>query len=331
MKEIDFEELEKEIDKAIDTLFVTKEEASEKPAEGPVEAAVEELEEGVIFQADEELQKKLEGIEVELLTLEWEFKPEGIRRAIGLLQEVRELELPETMEKATELLQKALHRFMVDDSNVTPEGVKFVQDLWRFLKGVAEGRELSSERLGVFESEYERLFEGIVSVPSKPKTEAIPSPSLEELLRTWERMESILSEAITRIQELRTKVAEERRGLLNRVPPAERKRQMMLFRVGSKYLAFDPKTVAKTVTVAKDMAAAFLRRGAVRLRDGTIPLHPLSGPQRREFVGNPQVVIFRTEEGLKGLVADESLGRGEVTVISSDRGRWMGKEVEVVK
>jgi len=329
MKEIDFDELEKEIDRAIDTLFVTEEEKEAKGAK-PSEVPVEEKgppEGGVPFQLDEDLQRDLEGIEVELLTLEWEFKPEGVRRAVELLQGLRERPLPEGLAQGMELLQKALHRFLLDESNVTPEGVKFVQDLWKFLKGVAEGGEPSSERLETFQRDYDRLFQRVVPVPEKPKVEPRPAFGVQELVRAWERMELLLSEAMGKLQELRDRVAAEKRSLLEGVPSPRRGREMALFRRGGRYVAIDPKRIARTVPTDPTTAASFLKRGRIRLRDGTLPLHPSS---EGEGVGDsPLVVIFQGEGGLQGFIADEALGRGAVTITSSG-ALWQDKRVEVI-
>lgn len=327
MKEIDFDELEKEIDRAIDTLFVSEDEEKKeaKPSKVPAEGKVPP--EGVQSRLAEDLRKDLEDIEVQLLTIEWEFKPEGLRRAVGLLQGLRERPLPEGLVQGLELLQKALHRFLLDESNVTPEGVKFVQDLWKFLKGVAEGGEPSAERLETFQRDYDRLFQRVVPTSVSSKVEAQPAVGVEELLRAWERAELLLNEAIGKLQELRDKVAAEKSSLLKGTSSPGREREMALFRRGDLYVAIDPKRIARTVPTDPTTAASFLKRGRIKLRDGTLPLHPRSGGE--EVGQSPLVVIFRAERGLQGFIADEALGRGAVAITSSG-ALWQDKRVEVL-
>jgi len=88
-----------------------------------------------------ELKEKLEEVEAQLLTLEWDISSKHINNAITRLQDLRRLsQMGEELEKIIILIQKVLHYLILDESKLTPSALKFLQKSWKAVKGMTDER-----------------------------------------------------------------------------------------------------------------------------------------------------------------------------------------------
>ena len=151
-----------------------------------------------------ELKEKLEEVEAQLLTLEWDISSKHINNAITQLQDLRRLSLvTEELEKVIILIQKVLHQLILDESKLTPSALKFLQKSWKAVKGMTDERfsfEIDKKTLVLeLTAEFQKLrIEGI----PKEEAEAIearrPQPTVEakipfgELDKIMNRIEHLL-------------------------------------------------------------------------------------------------------------------------------------------
>jgi len=157
----DLSDLEKEIDSAVDTLLVNEKERKNpvpqpKKTLSPVQEAHIPAQPSpptplpppppasqvqTIRTTSRELQEKLEEVEAQLLTLEWDISSKHINNAITHLQDLRRLShVGEELEKVIILIQKVLHQLILDDSKLTPSALKFLQKSWKAVKGMTDER-----------------------------------------------------------------------------------------------------------------------------------------------------------------------------------------------
>ena len=152
----DLSDLEKEIDLAVDKLFVQQDGDSEhlvqhKKGSSPITKEAKEPDRDhpslVIPPTREkkmlprELREKLEEVEAQLLTLEWDINSKHINRAINLLQDLREF--PDGKDEIKEvviLIQKVLYQLLLDENKLTPIALKFLQRSWKAVKGMNDER-----------------------------------------------------------------------------------------------------------------------------------------------------------------------------------------------
>jgi hypothetical protein len=91
--------------------------------------------------ASGELQEKLEEVEAQLLTLEWDINSKHINNAITHLQDLRKLShVGDDLEKVIILIQKVLYQLILDESTLTPAALKFLQKSWKAIKGMTDER-----------------------------------------------------------------------------------------------------------------------------------------------------------------------------------------------
>jgi len=92
-------------------------------------------------QVSRELKEKLEEVEAQLLTLEWDISSKHLNNAITHLQGLRRLsQMGEELEKIIILIQKVLHQLILDESKLTPSALKFLQKSWKAVKGLTDER-----------------------------------------------------------------------------------------------------------------------------------------------------------------------------------------------
>jgi hypothetical protein len=88
-----------------------------------------------------ELKAKLEEVEAQLLTLEWDLNAKHINNAIRYLQDLRKYShLGNELEKVIVLIQKVLYQLMLDENKLTPTALKFLQKSWKAVKGMTDER-----------------------------------------------------------------------------------------------------------------------------------------------------------------------------------------------
>jgi hypothetical protein len=206
----DILDLEREIDSAVDTLLVEKEarlhpspsppknqapvkgatitekvpapsskkilspvkEATIKDKPSPLPPSTSQL--PVRDQVPPQLKEKLEEVEAQLLTLEWDISSKHLNNAITHLQELRKLShVGEELEKIIILIQKVLHQLIMDESKLTPSALKFLQKSWKAVKG------LTDERFS-FEIDKKTLVLELMAEFQKLRIEGAPKEVLEE-------------------------------------------------------------------------------------------------------------------------------------------------------
>lgn len=182
----DLSDLEKDIDSAVDTLLVEEKGRSSpaNPATPPQETRSPVNEAGIpdrpsspppsASQAQtqqsvsRELQEKLEEVEAQLLTLEWDISSKHINNAITHLQDLRRSShVGNELEKVIILIQKVLHQLILDESKLTPAALKFLQKSWKAVKGMTD------ERFS-FEIDKETLVRELIAEFQKLRIEEAP-------------------------------------------------------------------------------------------------------------------------------------------------------------
>lgn len=186
----DLSDLEKEIDSAVDTLLVEKKAHSnptpsppktlspvqeatrtDKPSSLPPSASP--VQTG--GRVSRELHEKLEEVEAQLLTLEWDISSKHINNAITHLQGLRRLsQVGDELEKIIILIQKVLHQLILDESKLTPAALKFLQKSWKAVKGMTD------ERFS-FEIDKKTLVRELVAEFQKLRIEETPKGKAERI------------------------------------------------------------------------------------------------------------------------------------------------------
>ena len=148
--------LEKEVDATVDSFLVERTEQAnqvtspskthppaqevgktERPLPSPPSVSQTETMQPV----SGELHEKLEEVEAQLLTLEWDISSKHINNAITRLQDLRKLyHVGDELEKVIVLIQKVLQQLMLDESTLTPAALKFLQKSWKAIKGMTDER-----------------------------------------------------------------------------------------------------------------------------------------------------------------------------------------------
>jgi len=186
----DLSDLEKEIDSAVDTLLV-EEKGRSSPATQPQKIRSPVNEAGITDRpsspppaasqaqtqkpVSRELQEKLEEVEAQLLTLEWDISSKHINNAITHLQDLRRSShIGNELEKVIILIQKVLHQLILDESKLTPAALKFLQKSWKAVKGMTD------ERFS-FEIDKETLVRELIAEFQKLRLEEAPQERAERL------------------------------------------------------------------------------------------------------------------------------------------------------
>ncbi len=343
LKEIDLERLDQEIEKAIDRIFVEKEMVKEGGEKPPVVSSVEaKAREIPSVPGETDFQKKLEEIEAQLLTIEWEMNPVNIRKGMELTAQLMSHPLcADEMADALDLLHKTLHEFNENEGTVTPASIKFLQDLWGFIKRSAEGK--GDERGTV--AELRKTFYEIFGI-EEALAEEEKEEKVVEAPEKWERFEELMVEHIRRLQRLRKLVDEEIREIrrdwrrvLSEWKRAETK-EVTLLKIGEEFYAIPSSQLLRSLSVERKVADAFLRSGEVKLRDASVPLLYIKGEEGEELFPSgfePVLVFLKIEDEIRGLIVDEVLPRTEMEFFPLLRpaefiagwGEWEGKEVKL--
>jgi hypothetical protein len=207
----DQSDLEREIDSAVDTLLVEKK-ARSNPVPSPPKTLASAQEAPIVdkvptplskkilspdkeaaksdkpsvllsstppIQARQpvsrELKEKLEEVEAQLLTLEWDISSKHLNDAITHLQDLRRLsQVGEELEKIIILIQKVLHQLILDERKLTPSALKFLQKSWKAVKG------LTDERFS-FEIDKKTLVLELLAEFQKLRIDEVPKEVPEEI------------------------------------------------------------------------------------------------------------------------------------------------------
>ena len=137
--------VEKEIDATVDPFLVERTEQANQvtpsPKTHPLSPPPSPSQTQTMQPASGELQQKLEEVEAQLLTLEWDISSKHINNAITCLQDLRKLShVGDELEKVIILIQKVLHQLILDESTLTPAALKFLQKSWKAIKGMTDQR-----------------------------------------------------------------------------------------------------------------------------------------------------------------------------------------------
>jgi hypothetical protein len=152
-----------------------------KPSSLPFPAAQQQTRE----LSQRAFKEKLEEVEAQLLTLEWDISSKHINNAITQLQDLRRLShVGEELEKIIILIQKVLHQLILDESKLTPSALKFLQKSWKAVKGMTDERfsfEIDKKTLVLeLTTEFQRLK--IEGAPKEPlETTEAHRPSEERI------------------------------------------------------------------------------------------------------------------------------------------------------
>jgi len=88
-----------------------------------------------------ELREKLDEVEAQLLTLEWDLNTRNLNKAITHLQDLRRhFKLENELGKVITLIQKVLYQLILDETKLTPTALKFLQKSWKAVKGMTDER-----------------------------------------------------------------------------------------------------------------------------------------------------------------------------------------------
>jgi chemotaxis protein histidine kinase CheA len=109
-----------------------------------------------------DLEEKLEAVEAQLLTLEWDISSKHLNNAITHLQDLRKLShVGDELEKVIILIQKVLYQLNQDESKLTPAALKFLQKSWKAVKGMTDERFSSEIDKGTLIRELIAEFQGL--------------------------------------------------------------------------------------------------------------------------------------------------------------------------
>jgi len=184
-KSWDLGDLEKEIDAAVDRLFVEEGtfddyaiETAPKPEPVERQDVVREEQEVALPESipltkppvgPPVLREKLDEVEAQLLTLEWDITPKQMTRAMNLLQDLRG-NLPKggTLELIVVKIRQILNHLFLDDTKLTPDVLKFLLKLWKAVKRISDPRFAHGvDEKGVLKELSDKLVElGFEGIPS---------------------------------------------------------------------------------------------------------------------------------------------------------------------
>jgi hypothetical protein len=249
----DLSDLEKEIDSTVDTLLVkkgdkTKAVTQTKNAQPPVDEAgmadqpspvspppLSSSSAPVTPPLSQDLQEKLEAVEAQLLTLEWDISSKHLNNAITHLQDLRNLShMGDELEKVIILIQKVLYQLNVDESKLTPSALKFLQKSWKVVKGMTDERfsleidkgtlvrelitEFQNLRMGEapqreiekIEARFpheEHIVRGEERVAKKPSVEKrIPLAELDKFMTKIEKLLRVVNEEKKRLEGIQQEI-----------------------------------------------------------------------------------------------------------------------------
>lgn len=139
--------------------------------------------------------EKLEEVEAQLLTLEWDINSKHLNNAITHLQDLRKhSHLGNELEKVIILIQKVLYQLILDESKLTPSALKFLQKSWKAVKGMTDERfslEIDKKTLvGDLIAEFQRLKIGEGISQEKTKTVEGTGTLEERIMRREEGAEA---------------------------------------------------------------------------------------------------------------------------------------------
>jgi len=218
----DLSDLGKEIDSVVDTLLVEEKARpnpvpqpkknlspvqettiTAKPSFPPPSALASASQQQQMKPVSRELQEKLEEVEAQLLTLEWDISSKHINNAITHLQDLRKLShVGDELEKVIILIQKVLHQLILDESKLTPSSLKFLQKSWKAIKGMTD------ERFS-FEIDKKTLVQELIAEFQKLRLEGVSKERAEgiESRRPPEERIALFEERITQKQPVEEKIS----------------------------------------------------------------------------------------------------------------------------
>lgn len=196
----DLSDLEKEVDSVVETLLVEKgNRKNPATSSTPPQPSIEEPQREktptpppspapTTKPISGDLREKLEEVEAQLLTLEWDINSKHINNAITHLHDLRRLsEGGDELEKVIILIQKVLHHLILDESKLTPAALKFLQKSWKAVKGMTDERFSFEIDKGILVRELLAEFQklNLEGVPQEreERREAV-QPSGEQVSRT---------------------------------------------------------------------------------------------------------------------------------------------------
>lgn len=357
ISEDEFLELEQEIDSAVDRLFRDKVEFQEGTEGGSL------LEPTALVEPQpRKLPRKhtpLEGLEAQLLQLEWEVTAENLRKSeeeVKALQ--REFKGDSRILSVLGMMEGVLQRMIEKGGGVQPSLMKFLLDakevLKLFLKPMEEGSTLYPQLL--CDGLEARASSLLSSAPAFPKP---ISPSLDQGAdegpgaQGWKRFEE-LAEGLRGISERMERILSRLESLLLRVesgkPEPERvgtgegiPLRVVLFRACGKLYGVEHAKVYKIFRVPEDIWARYGGVQRIRLKDLEVRLIDLGEffpTERREGpLGERMLLVredgqylgFRIEEVVKQLSAP-LWGRAQPSsspVIGHVRWRFANRSVDV--
>jgi len=245
----DLSDLEKEIDSAVDTILVEKGSQPSpviQPQKNPpllknagrIDSPSRPLSAAqpqTMSSDARDLQEKLEQVEAQLLTLEWDISSKHINNAITHLQDLRKLSnVGDELEKVIILIQKVLHQLILDESKLTPAALKFLQKSWKAVKGMTDERfsleidkvtlvrelivefqklrieeapQEGVERIQAPQTLADRIVLGEERVVQQPSAEAhIPFAELDKFMHKIENLVRVVSEEKKRLETIHQEI-----------------------------------------------------------------------------------------------------------------------------
>lgn len=261
----DLSDLEQEIDSTVDTLLVEEKHKATNPV-SPPQQAQPAITKAVVSKQQpssppplasqtpaqtqrpdsRELQAKLEEVEAQLLTLEWDISSKHINNAISHLQELRGLShVEDELQKVIILIQKVLHQLILDERKLTPAALKFLQKSWKAVKGMTDERfsfeidkvtlvreliaefqklrieeepEERPERVEVRQPPHERVTPLAERTTQKPLVEAqIPLAEIDKFMNKIEKLVRVVDEERKRWEDIQQEIANFKSELQNMV------------------------------------------------------------------------------------------------------------------
>jgi hypothetical protein len=264
----DLSDLEKEIDSAVETLLVQKGEKA-NPGTQPQKTHPPAEKDGIAERpspslpspspppsppssppapttspVSQNLQTKLEAVEAQLLTLEWDISSKHLNNAITHLQDLRKLShVGEELEKVIILIQKVLYQLNLDESKLTPAALKFLQKSWKVVKGMTDERfsfeidkgalvrelivefqnlrieeapERGVERIGARHPQEEHIVLGEERAAKRPPVETpIPFAELDKFMNKIEQLLRVVSEERKRLEGIHQEIINFKDNLQN--------------------------------------------------------------------------------------------------------------------
>lgn len=333
--EEDLKGLENEIDAAVDRLFVEKggkplkSQVAVSPPSEPVSEPEKEMEWGTILApaAAQQPSRSLEGLETQLLSLEWEINKENLEKALEEVLNLRDdfKSDPEIISVLNRML-RTLHFMIQNEDRIRPHLLQFLLDskeTVKWLMGKTTEGDISSYKklaLSGIEARFACLEEFSENqpkpLPSKAETPAqtlVSSPMASELI---EEIKS-LSERLDRLMEkmdqhlsAHDRIAE--RPFEHPVDRTPMRMKVTVFKVGERLFGVESEQVIKLFKIPDALSNKVDRLKRFRLKDLDVRMINLENffpiPQEERGEGK-QVLILKGNGEYKGVRMDRVLNR----------------------